>query len=581
MSHITHRPRILVCDGVHSAGVDLLREHCDIDEQPAITPAQLIDRIPRYDGIILRSRSRLSADILEHALRLKVIGRAGSGLDNVDVAAARQRDIVVLNAPGANTFAVAEHTFGLLLSLARWIPWADAKLKSGGWGKQELVGINVAGKTLGIVGFGRIGREVAIRAQAFGMKVLVNQHTLTPEQLLEGIESVDLHDLLRQSDFVSLHVSLTEETQHLIGSAELALMKPNAFLINTARGGVIDETALFNALEDHRLAGAALDVFSTEPQPLSNLVQHPRVIATPHIAATTEESLRDTSLLIAERVIDYFASIELEPVLPLRIVPSESVYPHEYFDQKRVTRLTKRLAEDGRLSNPPIVVELDDGYMVLDGATRSTAMRQMGLPHMLVQVASTDSDLSLKTWYHVVRQMSRQALVDLLEQLPDVVLMESSAENVMQALYDYGGLCYFHFPNGDILLIKAAHDANRLNVLNRLTNSYIDAGYVSRALSRDVIELQHEYDDMTALVVFPEYTVEQVMQVVQSGRLLPAGITRFIIPGRILRANLPIDILSSDLPLREKNRWLQDHLLERLNKGGIRYYAEPVYLLDE
>lgn len=576
------RPRILICDPIHEAGVARLRDHADVDLWTESGPEALIQWLPRYDALITRSATAVSAEILEHGLRLKAIARAGAGLDSIDVAAARERGIEVFNAPDANTLAVAEHTLALLLASARRIPWADQSLKAGRWEKKKLTGTGLAGKTLGIVGFGRIGREVAQRAHAFGMKIVVNQPRLTPELALEaGVTAVDLNDLLQQADFITLHVPLRDETRHLIGAAQLARMQPTAYLINTARGGVVDEEALLAALDSGRLAGAALDVFQDEPAPNPALVRHARVIATPHIAASTEDAQRSAAVAVAEQLVEFFTSIELETVLPLRIVPSDRVFPHEHFDQKRVDRLVRRLEGDGLLSNPPIVMETDSGYMVLDGATRATAMRQLGLPHMIVQVITPGDDLTLKTWYHVIRQINKAELLRILGRLDDIVLAESRPETVMQDLFDYGGLCYLHFPDGQVLRVHAAPGANRLAALNHLTNTYIDAAYVSRTLNRDIISLQHDYDDMTALVVFPEYTVEQVLQVAASGRLFPAGITRFIIPGRVLRINADLSMLRSDKTLREKNRWLHDLLLEKQNRGGIRYYAEPVYLLDE
>jgi phosphoglycerate dehydrogenase-like enzyme len=576
------RPRVLIADAIHKAGTDLLSHHADIDIRTGLTHDELIHAIPRYDALVVRSATPVSASVIDHGQRLKVIARAGTGLDGIDVAYAREKDIEVINAPGANTLAVVEHTLALMLALARRVTWADGSMKAGRWEKKRLTGIGLAGKTLGIVGFGRIGRQVAIRAQAFGMKILVNQPRLTPELALEaGVEAVDLDDLLALSDFVTLHVPLSAETRGMIAQAQLRRMPPHAFLINTARGGVVDEAALLQALDDETLAGAALDVFQEEPAPNPALVRHPRVIATPHIGASTEDAQRSAALAVAEQIIDYFATVDVETVLPLRVVPTNKVHPHEYFDQKRVDRLVERLSEDGHLSNPPIVMEMARGYMVLDGATRSTAMEQMGLPHMIVQVIEDKESLQLKTWYHIIRRIESAELLRLLETIPTITLAASHPDIVMRDLFDYGGLCYLHLLDGRVFLVKSTPGANRLDALNQFTNLYIEAAHVSRTLNRDIISLQHEYDDMTALVVFPEYTVEQVLQVAASKRLFPAGITRFIIPGRVLRANVNIDILKTDLPLREKNRWLHDMLLEKQNRGGIRYYAEPVYLLDE
>ncbi|MCO5192861.1 MAG: hypothetical protein M9930_06180 [Anaerolineae bacterium] len=578
LSYDKQLPHILIVDSIHEDGVALLRESLDVDVFTDLDTAALIDVLPRYDGLIVRRRTDISAEILQHAFRLKIIGNATPYLNNIDVAQARAQGIEVVNAPDANTVAVAEHTLWLLLALARGLLWRGT-----GFDAPSSMGMGLRGKTLGIIGFGRIGRQVAIRAQAFGMKVIVNQPDLTPELALEAsVEAVDLYDLLAAADFVSLHVPLWPTTRGLIGSAELAAMKAGAYLINTAHAAVVDEAALFAALTDGNLAGAALDfpAGSTAPDPA--LASHPHVLLTPGIAAQTEDAAREAALAVAEQFLEFFATTDIEPILPLRIVPSERVFPHELFDQKRVDRLAKRMEMERILKNPPIVMETEQGYMVLDGATRSTALRQMGLPHMLVQVYSADTaGLQLKTWYHIIRQLDKADLLALLRRLPDIDLVDSDPETVNEALFEYGGLCYLHFVDGDVLLVKPKPDANRLDALNRLATTYIDAGHIDRTQNRELLQLAHDYDDMIALVVFPTFTVAQVIQVAQAGRRLPAGITRFIVPDRILRVNLDIDLLQADLPLRQKNRQLHEYLAEKQRRGDIRHYDESLYLLDE
>jgi len=576
-------PRVLVCEPLHEAGLELLATAVDVDVQTGLTPAELSALLPRYDGLIVRRETPVTAELLDFGFRLKIIGRALPGLDNINVPAAKARNIEVVNAPAANTLAVAEHTLGLLLAMARRLPWAETSLRQGIGEREQLTGMGLYGKTLGIVGFGPVGRQVAVRAQAFGMKILVNQPQLTPELALEAnVKSVDLDDLLAQSDFVTLHVPLTLETYHLIAADELARMKPTAYLLNAAYGQLVDERALLEALDKGRVAGAALDVLAGDESPQHPLVQHPQVIVTPHIAGYTVDAAREAAITVAEQFLDFFAANEVEPVLPLRIVPSDKVFPHELFDQKRVIRLADRLLASGQLKNPPLVMETENGYMVLDGATRSTALRQLGLPHMLVQVFRPDAEgLQLRTWYHVIRQMAAADLLALLHSLPDVELVASTAVAVTEEQLAYGSLCYIQFADGPVYRVQARAGINRLEALNQLTAAYIDASHTSRTLLQDMAQLQHEFPDMTALVVFPVYTVEQVIQLAQAGRRLPAGITRFIVPGRILRVNLDLDVLRADESLREKNRWLHEQLLEKQRNGRIRFYAEPVYLLDE
>ena len=287
----------------------MLCKHVDVDIKYNLTQEELKQAIPSYDGIIVRNETQLDAELLEYGLKLKIIGNIGSALDNIDVVKAQEQDILIVNSPGLNTLAVAEHTLGLMLALARRVPKAISSLKEGRWEKQQFMGIGLAGKTLGIIGFGRIGREVAHRAQAFNMKILVNQKESTPESLLENVESVDLTVLLQKSDFVSLHVPLRKETHHLIGKQQLDLMKPTAYLINTARGEVINETALLEKLNAGELGGAALDVFQNEQTPNVALVQHDRIIATPHIAASTTDVQDASAISIAEQIIEFLKKL--------------------------------------------------------------------------------------------------------------------------------------------------------------------------------------------------------------------------------------------------------------------------------
>jgi hypothetical protein len=455
---------------------------------------------------------------------------------------------------------------------------------AGQWDSHSLIGTGLAGKTLGIVGFGRIGREVAIRAEAFGMKLLVNEPSVTPELRLKGnVQRVDLDEMLQKADFISLHVPLRPNTRHIIGAAQLAKMKRTAYLINTARGGLIDEAALLTALDEGRIAGAALDVFQAAPLTNRALVEHPQVIATPRIAASTDDAHLGAAITLAEQIIEFFQEVEVSTVLPLRVVPMDKVVPHEHFDQKRVDRLASRLEDDGMLGNPPVVVESEDGrYIVLDGATRTTAMKQLGYKHAIVQVISTEDGLGLHTWYHVICQIGVDALLGLLQKLPNITMQETDSERASDEMFEYGGLCYIQTIDNRVYLIYPAQGVNRLEALNQFTEAYIEAGHVDRTLNSNILSLKNEYDDLAAVVIFPEYTVNQVMAAtLSSGRLFPAGITRFIIPGRILRLNADLAMLKSDKSLREKNRWLHELLVEKQGKGGIRFYGEPVYLLDE
>ena len=576
------RPRVLVCDPIAENGLTLLAQHTDVDIRTDLKPQEILAIIDQYQGVVVRSATTMTAEIIERGHNLKVIGRAGAGLDNIDVRKAQEKHIAVVNAPDANTVAVAEHTMGLLLALARRLPRADESLKAGKWEKQSFMGTGLVGKTLGLVGFGRIGRQVAIRAQAFGMKILVNQLRPTPELNLAEARNVDLHELLHLSDFVSLHVPMRADTQGIIGRAELARMKPTAYIINTARGGVVDEDALLEALSDGRLAGAALDVFVTEPATNTALIQHEKVIATPHIAASTEDAQRVASLAVAEQIVEILRDVEVENILPLRVVPMDKIFPHESIDPKRVDKLAARLDAEGLLRNPTVVMQVEDKYMVLDGATRTAAFKKLGYPHTVVQICSPETGLGLHTWYHVAQKIEVEALLDLLRAIPNIALVPSTAEKADDDMFAYGSLCYLHTADGRVFLVQTAAGLNRLDALNKLTETYIAACTVDRTLEKDLITLKNDYPSLAALIVFPEYTVSQVMQVTLSGRYFPAGITRFLIPGRILRLNAELAILkSAEMSLADKSKWLYDFLEEKTKHNAIRYYGEPVYLLDE
>lgn len=298
------RPKILVCDPLSEEGLTLLREAGEVDVCPGLTEPELIAKVPGYAALVVRSGVKITAPVIEACDRARVIARAGVGVDNIDVPAATRKGILVVNSPGGNTLSTAEHTIALLLALARNIPQANASLRSGKWDRKSFLGRQVTGKTLGVIGLGRIGSEVARRAKGLEMQVLACDPFVSADYAAAlGVSLVDLETLLRSSDYVSLHASLSEQTRGMIGAAELALMKPTACLINCARGGLVDEAALKQALEEGRLAGAALDVFAQEPPADFSLAQLPNVVATPHLAASTQEAQEVVAIEAAEQVV--------------------------------------------------------------------------------------------------------------------------------------------------------------------------------------------------------------------------------------------------------------------------------------
>jgi D-3-phosphoglycerate dehydrogenase len=304
--------KIIVTDDLHEKGLELLRAGAHVDYREDISREELLQIIEHYDAMVVRSGTRVTAELIQKAGRLKVIGRAGVGLDNIDLAAATTHKITVVNAPMSTTIAVAEHTLALMLALARAIPRADAGMKSGQWLKPELQGVELNGKVLGIIGMGNIGSEVARRAANLGMHVVGHDPEARSDEFYEvSALPVSLPDLYAQADFISIHVPLTIETRGMIDGQAFARMRRGVRLISTARGGIIDETALLGALEAGQVAGAALDVFAKEPPGMSALVTHPNVIATPHIGAQTSESQERAAVDIAQEVL---ASLGGEPL---------------------------------------------------------------------------------------------------------------------------------------------------------------------------------------------------------------------------------------------------------------------------
>ncbi|MCC6500677.1 MAG: hypothetical protein IT313_10460 [Anaerolineales bacterium] len=296
--------KILITDGLDESGQSILRASADADNRKDISADDLLKAIPDYDGLIVRGRTKVTASLLDAASRLKVIGRAGVGVDNIDLDAAKKRNVTVVNAPMSTSIAVAELTFGLLLALARELPRADAGMKQDKWLKKELEGVELNGKTLGVIGFGRIGVEVGKRAAAFGMNVIAYDPLISEGDIKRrGAEPVSIQDLYAWSDFISLHLPLNVQTRDMIGKLAFSEMKDGVRLVCAARGGIIDEAELVAALNSGKVAGAALDVFGVEPPGLTETVSHPRVIATPHIGAQTAEAQSRASEDIANEVL--------------------------------------------------------------------------------------------------------------------------------------------------------------------------------------------------------------------------------------------------------------------------------------
>ncbi|MBV8716246.1 MAG: phosphoglycerate dehydrogenase [Chloroflexi bacterium] len=295
---------VLVADPIAEDGLALLRPHADV-QVLAGDRAGFERLLPDAEALLVRSETRVTAEVLERAAHLRVIGRAGAGVDTIDVDTATRRGVVVVNAPGGNAVAAAEHSLGLIFALARRVAVADASMKRGEWRRSAYVGTELTGKTLGLVGLGRVGAEVARRALGLDMRVLVYDPYVPDEHARRlGLEPTELEPLLRAADFVSLHVPLTENTRNLLDAARLACMRPTAFLINCARGGLVDEAALLAALDSGQLAGAGIDVYPTEPVASEDpLPRHPKVVATPHLGASTVEAQAQVAIQVATEVL--------------------------------------------------------------------------------------------------------------------------------------------------------------------------------------------------------------------------------------------------------------------------------------
>ena len=335
-------PRVLISDKLESSGLDLLRQAgFELDEREGLKGADLKAALQAADGVIIRSGTTITAELLENPGKLRAIARAGVGVDNIDVAAATRKGVVVMNTPGGNTVSTAEQTITLLMAVARMIPAADAHVRSAPakWQRAKFVGSQLAGKTLGVVGLGRIGREVARRAAGLDMKVLGFDPFLAPAAAGQiGIETTpDLDSLLPRVDFLTVHTPLTDETRDLIGARQMALMRKGARVINCARGGIVNEEALADALKSGHLAGAALDVFVTEPPPPDHpLLKMPNVVLTPHLGASTVEAQTSVAIEAAQLLIDYLSRGAIGFAVNMAAVdPAELAEMRLYVDMAR------------------------------------------------------------------------------------------------------------------------------------------------------------------------------------------------------------------------------------------------------
>ncbi len=357
-------PRVLIADKLESAGVELLRDAgIEVETRLGLKGEELALALREFDACIVRSQPKITADCLESPGRLRAIARAGVGVDNIDVPAATRRGVVVMNTPGGNTVSAAEHTIALLLALARRVPAADATIKAGGWDRNKFVGTQAAGKTLGVIGLGRIGREVARRAKGLDMDVVALDPFVTAAKAVElGYEvAASLDELLPRVDFLTIHVPLSDETKSLIGARELALMKKSARVLNVARGGIVDERALADALAAGTIAGAGVDVFSAEPiAPDNPLLKAPNVVLTPHLGASTTEAQENVAVEAAQLIADFLLKGQVANAVNMAAVnPAELAEVRPYVDLARRLGLLHAQLAHGAIRKASLVYKGD------------------------------------------------------------------------------------------------------------------------------------------------------------------------------------------------------------------------------
>jgi D-3-phosphoglycerate dehydrogenase len=342
---------ILVSDELAEEGIEILREHAMVDVNTGLSEDELVATIENYDALLVRSGTQVTERVIEAGKKLRFIGRAGAGVDNIDMNAATRRGVIVANAPEGNTLAATEHTMAMMQALCRNIPQANASMQSGEWKRSKFMGVELNEKTLGIVGLGRIGREVAKRASSFNMHIIGYDPFISPEKAAEmGIESMALDELFTKADIITVHTPLIKETRHIINEKTLATMKDGVRIINCARGGIIDEAALAAAVKSGKVAGAAIDVFEEEPPKDSPLIGIPNIIVTPHLGASTVEAQKNVAISIAKQCLEVLGGGDAKYVVNAPIIPSEQ---HEIIEPyatlgERMGRLMIQIV-DGRV----------------------------------------------------------------------------------------------------------------------------------------------------------------------------------------------------------------------------------------
>src|SRR5438105_5217094 len=434
-------PRVLISDALSDAAVQIFKDRgIDTVFQPKLGADRdkLAEMICDFDGLAIRSATKVTAKLLEKAKTLRVVGRAGIGVDNVDIPAATARGVIVMNTPFGNSITTAEHAITLMLALARQIPQADASTQAGKWEKNRFMGVEITNKTLGVIGCGNIGAIVADRAQGLHMKVIGYDPFLSPERAKDiGIEKVELDDLLRRADFITLHTPLTEKTRNIIDAAALAKMKQGVRLINCARGGLVDEQALVDALNSGHVAGAAFDVFTEEPATSNVLFGHPNVICTPHLGAATTEAPENVALQVAEQMSDYLLTGAISNAVNFPSITAEEAPKLKPFIElaEKLGSFAGQLTESGILK---VEITYEGNVAAMKIKAITSAVLSGLLRPMLGEVNVVSAPVVAKERGMVVDEIVRAAQSDYESLITVAVTTERQERSVSGTVYADG-----------------------------------------------------------------------------------------------------------------------------------------------
>jgi len=432
-------PKVLISDQLSPAAVEIfLNRGIDVDVKPGLSPAELRATIEPYDGLAIRSATKVTPKILANAKNLKVIGRAGIGVDNVDIPAATAKGIIVMNTPFGNSITTAEHAITLMLALARQIPQADASTQAGKWEKNKFMGVEITAKTLGVIGCGNIGSIAADRALGLKMKVIAFDPYLSPERAFDlGVEKVELDELLKRADFITLHTPLTDKTRNIIDANALNKTKKGVRIINCARGGLVDEQALRAALDSGHVAGAAFDVFVEEPATANVLFGHPNVICTPHLGASTSEAQENVALQVAEQMSDYLISGAISNAINFPSISAEEAPKLKPFVAlaERLGSFAGQLTETG-LSKVQIAYEGAVAQMNTRALT-SAALAGLLRP-MLGDVNVVSAPVIAKERGMIVEEVTREMAGDYESLITVTVTTEQQTRHVSGTVFADG-----------------------------------------------------------------------------------------------------------------------------------------------